>query len=142
MGEFSKTSTVPFCSLLSSLRNWQDAKMPETRSPMSHTNRPASMSRDHSPCQLPHHWRCAICDTLIQVLGYMLLVSGYFDNCLERNPNLERDFPTTSPSSPLLTLAPPFHTACYTRCLIQVISVWNSGCMCCTFLFISPSFSH
>ena len=107
MGEFSKTSTVPFCSLLSSLQNWQDAKMPETRSPMSHTNRPASMSRDHSPCQLPHHRRCAICDTLIQVLGYTLLVSGYFDNRLERNPNLERDFPTTSPSSPLLTLAPP-----------------------------------
>ena len=83
MGEFSKTSTVLFCSLLSSLQNWQDTKMPETRSPMSHTNRPTLMSRDHLPCQLPHHRRCVICDTLIQVLGYMLLVLGYFDNCLE-----------------------------------------------------------
>jgi hypothetical protein len=34
-----------------------------------------------------------VCDTLIQVSGHTLLVSGYFDNRLERNPNLRRDFP-------------------------------------------------
>jgi hypothetical protein len=34
-----------------------------------------------------------IFDTLIQVTGHTLLVSGYFDHRLEQNPNLERDFP-------------------------------------------------
>ncbi|KAI0281928.1 hypothetical protein BC826DRAFT_1067064 [Russula brevipes] len=32
-------------------------------------------------------------DTLIQVHGHTLLVSGYFDERLEKNPNLKRDFP-------------------------------------------------
>jgi len=32
-------------------------------------------------------------DTLIQVYGHTLLVSSYFDNRVEPNPNLERDFP-------------------------------------------------
>ena len=32
-------------------------------------------------------------DTLIEVSGYTLLVSGYFDDRLEPNPNLRRDFP-------------------------------------------------
>ena len=32
-------------------------------------------------------------DTLIQVSGYTLLVSGYFDNRVERNVNLQRHFP-------------------------------------------------
>ena len=32
-------------------------------------------------------------DTLIRVSGYTLLVSGYFDNRVERNVNLQRDFP-------------------------------------------------
>jgi hypothetical protein len=32
-------------------------------------------------------------DTLIQVIGRTLLVSAYFDNRLEPNPNLKRDFP-------------------------------------------------
>ena len=30
---------------------------------------------------------------LIQVSDHTLLVSGYFDNRLKRNPNLRRDFP-------------------------------------------------
>ena len=34
-----------------------------------------------------------VCDTLIQVSDHTLLVSGYFDNRLEQNPNLRRDFP-------------------------------------------------
>jgi len=32
-------------------------------------------------------------DTLIQVHGHTLLVLGYFDERLEKNPNLKRDFP-------------------------------------------------
>ena len=32
-------------------------------------------------------------DTLIQVSGYTLLVSGYFDKRVERNVNLQRHFP-------------------------------------------------
>ena len=32
-------------------------------------------------------------DTLVRVSGHTLLVSGYFDNRLERNLNLKRDFP-------------------------------------------------
>ena len=43
---------------------------------------PTSISKDHSPCKLPH-----LCDMLIQVSGLTLLVSGHFDNCLERIPN-------------------------------------------------------
>ena len=34
-----------------------------------------------------------IFDTLIRVSGHTLLVSGYFDNRVERNANLKRDFP-------------------------------------------------
>jgi hypothetical protein len=34
-----------------------------------------------------------VCNTLIQVSGHTILVSGYLDNRLERNPNLRRDFP-------------------------------------------------
>jgi len=30
---------------------------------------------------------------LIEISDHTLLVSSYFDRCLERNPNLERDFP-------------------------------------------------
>jgi hypothetical protein len=30
---------------------------------------------------------------LIQVSGHTILVSGYFDDRLEQNPNLRRDFP-------------------------------------------------
>ena len=30
---------------------------------------------------------------LMQVSGHTILVSGYFDNRVERNPNLRRDFP-------------------------------------------------
>ena len=43
---------------------------------------PTSISKDHSPCKLPR-----LCDALIQVSGLTLLVSGHFDNCLERIPN-------------------------------------------------------
>jgi hypothetical protein len=32
-------------------------------------------------------------DTLVELTGYTLLVSGYFDSRLEPNPNLKRDFP-------------------------------------------------
>ena len=32
-------------------------------------------------------------DTLIEVSGYTLSVSGYFDDHLEPNPNLRRNFP-------------------------------------------------
>ena len=32
-------------------------------------------------------------DTLIEISGHTLLVSGYYDDCLEPNPNLRRDFP-------------------------------------------------
>jgi hypothetical protein len=57
-------------------------------------------------------------DTLIEVLGYTLLVSGYFDDCLEPNPNLRRDFPLipwrgeiavvfVGKRKPFLTCGPP-----------------------------------
>jgi len=34
-----------------------------------------------------------IFNTLIRVSGHTLLVSGYFDNHVEQNANLKRDFP-------------------------------------------------
>ena len=41
----------------------------------------------------PSRPRPRVFDTLIWVSGHALLVSGYFDERIERNANLKRDFP-------------------------------------------------
>ena len=59
-----------------------------------------------------------IFDTLIQVSGHTLLVSAYFDDRVEPNPNLRRDFPLipwrgeiavlfVGRAKPFLTRGPP-----------------------------------